>query len=79
MLPFMVIGDGFIKSHALENIELLSDEFLKYYVASPNRLYQPDFEQRYLTGTFTDTDLTMEGQVAQDFAYVLSNAGLWPP
>ena len=69
MLPCMVIGDGFIKSHALENIKLLSDEFLRYFVGPPNRFYQPDFEQRTLTGTFTDTDLTMEGQVAQDLAY----------
>jgi len=69
MLPSMVIGDGFIKSHALENIKLLSDAFLKYFVEPANRLYQPDFQQRYLAGTFTDTDLTMEGQVAQDLAY----------
>ncbi|MCG6917359.1 MAG: 2-oxoacid:acceptor oxidoreductase family protein, partial [Deltaproteobacteria bacterium] len=69
MLPCMVIGDGFIKSHALENIRLLSNAFLEYYVGSANRLYQPDFEQRYLAGTFTDMDLTMEGQVAQDLAY----------
>ena len=69
MLPCMVIGDGFIKSHALENIKLLSDTFLRYFVGPANRLYQPDFEQRYLAGTFTDTDLTMEGQVAQDLAY----------
>ncbi len=76
MLPFMVIGDGFIKSHALEDINLLSDDFLKYFVGPPNRLYQPDFEQRYLTGTFTDTDLTMEGQVAQDFAYRFVKRGV---
>ena len=76
MLPFMVIGDGFIKSHALESVQLLSDDFLKYFVGPPNRLYQPDFEQRYLTGTFTDTDLTMEGQVAQDFAYRFVKRGV---
>ncbi|UCE83204.1 MAG: 2-oxoacid:acceptor oxidoreductase family protein [Deltaproteobacteria bacterium] len=69
MLPCMVIGDGFIKSHALENIRLLSDSFLEYFVGPANRLYQPDFEQRYLAGTFTDMDLTMEGQVAQELAY----------
>jgi pyruvate-ferredoxin/flavodoxin oxidoreductase len=69
MLPTMVIGDGFIKSHAIENIKELSDAFLEYYVGPPNRLYQPDFEHGTLTGTFTDTDLTMEGQVAQDLAY----------
>ena len=69
MLPTMVIGDGFIKSHAIENIKELSDAFLEYYVGPPNRMYQPNFEHGTLTGTFTDTDLTMEGQVAQDLAY----------
>jgi pyruvate-ferredoxin/flavodoxin oxidoreductase len=69
MLPTMVIGDGFIKSHAIENIKALSDAFLEYYVGPPNRLYQPNFEHGTLTGTFTDTDLTMEGQVSQDLAY----------
>ncbi len=69
MLPTMVIGDGFIKSHAIENIRELSDAFLEYFVGPPNRLYQPNFEHGTLTGTFTDTDLTMEGQVAQDLAY----------
>jgi len=69
MLPSMVIGDGFIKSHALENVGELSDEFLKYFVGPPNRFYQPDFNHGTLMGTFTDTELTMEGQVAQDLAY----------
>ncbi|MFH1596759.1 MAG: 2-oxoacid:acceptor oxidoreductase family protein [Pseudomonadota bacterium] len=69
MLPTMVIGDGFIKSHALENLRELSDAFLEYFIGPPNRLYQPNFEHGTLTGTFTDTDLTMEGQVAQDLAY----------
>ena len=69
MLPCMVIGDGFIKSHAIENVKELSDAFLTYFVGPPNRLYHPSVEQRNLTGTFTDSDLTMEGQVAQDLAY----------
>ncbi len=69
MLPCMVIGDGFIKSHALENIKELSDAFLREFVGPPNRLYQPRFGQSTLVGTFTDTDLSMEGQVSQDFAY----------
>jgi pyruvate-ferredoxin/flavodoxin oxidoreductase len=69
MSPTMVIGDGFIKSHAIENIRELSDAFLEYFVGPPNRLYQPNFEHGTLTGTFTDTDLTMEGQVGQDLAY----------
>jgi pyruvate-ferredoxin/flavodoxin oxidoreductase len=69
MLPTMVIGDGFIKSHAIENVRELSDAFLGFFLGPPNRLYQPDFEHGTLTGTFTDTDLTMEGQVSQDLAY----------
>ena len=69
MLPTMVMGDGFIKSHAIENVKELSDAFLEYFVGTPGRLYQPDFEHGTLTGTFTDTDLTMEGQVSQDLAY----------
>ncbi|MGD0828466.1 MAG: hypothetical protein ABSA09_10345, partial [Desulfobaccales bacterium] len=69
MLPTMVIGDGFIKSHAIENVKELSDAFLEYFVGPPNRLYQPISEYGTLTGTFTDTDLSMEGQVAQDLAY----------
>jgi len=76
MLPCMVIGDGFIKSHALESVNLLSDAFLEHYVGPPNRLYQPDFIQKTLTGTFTDVDLTMEGQVAQDHAYRFVKRGL---
>ncbi len=76
MLPCMVIGDGFIKSHALENVKLLSDDFLRYFVGRPNRFYQPDFDHQTLTGTFTDTDLTMEGQVGQDLAYRFVKKGL---
>ena len=69
MLPVMVIGDGFIKSHAIENVQELSDAFLGYFLGPPNRFHQPDFENGTLMGTFTDTDLTMEGQVGQDLAY----------
>ncbi len=69
MLPAMVIGDGFIKSHAIENIKELPDEYLRYFVGPSNRFYQPNFSYPTLTGTFTDTDLTMEGQISQDFAY----------
>jgi pyruvate-ferredoxin/flavodoxin oxidoreductase len=75
MLPTMVMGDGFIKSHAIENVKELSDAFLEYFVGPPSRLYQPNFEHGTLTGTFTDTDLSMEGQVAQDLAYRFCRRG----
>jgi pyruvate/2-oxoacid:ferredoxin oxidoreductase alpha subunit len=79
MLPCMVIGDGFIKSHALENVRTISDSFLQHFVGPPNRLYRPNFELRTLTGSFTDTDLTMEGQVAQDLAYRFLRKPSSPP
>ena len=35
MLPCMVIGDGFIKSHAIENIKELSDDYSALFCGGP--------------------------------------------
>ena len=69
MLPCMVIGDGFIKSHALENIRELSDAFLRYFVGPAQPPLPAQVRAGTLVGTFTDTELTMEGQISQDLAY----------
>lgn len=68
MLPAIVAGEGFLKSHSIENIKVLSDEFLRYFVGPPNRLFQPDFENPVLMGTFTDINVTMPTQIKQDIA-----------
>ncbi len=68
MLPAIVGGEGFLKSHSIENINILSDEFLRYFVGAPNRLFQPDFENPVLIGTFTDINVTMPTQIKQDMA-----------
>jgi len=68
MLPAIVAGEGFLKSHSIENIKILSDEFLKYFVGAPNRLFQPDFDNPVLMGTFTDINVTMPTQIKQDIA-----------
>ena len=68
MLPAIVAGEGFLKSHSIENIKILSDEFLKYFVGEPNRLFQPDFDNPVLIGTFTDINVTMPTQIKQDMA-----------
>ena len=68
MLPAIVAGEGFLKSHSVENIKTVSDEFLKYIVGPPNRLFQPDFDNPVLMGTFTDINVTMPTQIKQDFA-----------
>ena len=68
MLPAIVAGEGFLKSHSIENIKLLSDEFLRYFVGEPNRLFQPDFNNPVLMGTFSDIGITMPTQMKQDLA-----------
>jgi pyruvate-ferredoxin/flavodoxin oxidoreductase len=68
MLPAIVAGEGFLKSHSVENIKTVSDEFLKYIVGPPNRLFQPDFDNPVLMGTFTDINVTMPTQIKQDYA-----------
>ena len=68
MLPAIVAGEGFLKSHSIENIKIVSDEFLKYFVGEPNRLFQPDFDNPVLMGTFTDIGVTMPTQMKQDLA-----------
>ncbi|MEA3334061.1 MAG: 2-oxoacid:acceptor oxidoreductase family protein [Pseudomonadota bacterium] len=68
MLPAIVAGEGFQKSHSIENIKIVSDQFLKYFLGEPNRLFQPDFDNPVLMGTFTDIGTTMSTQMKQDLA-----------
>ncbi|HDS15932.1 MAG TPA: 4Fe-4S dicluster domain-containing protein [Proteobacteria bacterium] len=68
MLPAIVAGEGFQKSHSIENIKIVSDQFLKYFLGEPNRLFQPDFDNPVLMGTFTDIGATMPTQMKQDLA-----------
>ncbi|MCK5915930.1 MAG: 2-oxoacid:acceptor oxidoreductase family protein, partial [Deltaproteobacteria bacterium] len=68
MLPAIVAGEGFLKSHSIENIKVVSDQFLKYFLGDPNRLFQPDFDNPVLMGTFTDIGTTMSTQMKQDMA-----------
>ncbi|MBN2333508.1 MAG: 2-oxoacid:acceptor oxidoreductase family protein [Deltaproteobacteria bacterium] len=72
MLPAIVAGEGFLKSHSIENIKTVSDEFLKHYLGEPNRFYQPDFDHPVLMGTFTDIGVTMPVQMKQDQALLNS-------
>ncbi|MBN2232261.1 MAG: 2-oxoacid:acceptor oxidoreductase family protein [Deltaproteobacteria bacterium] len=72
MLPAIVAGEGFLKSHSIENITTVSDEFLRHFLGEPNRFYQPDFDHPVLMGTFSDIGTTMPVQMKQDKA--LANA-----
>ncbi len=73
MLPIMICQDGFITSHAVENIELLEDDEVKEFVGeySPeNYLLNPD--GKVAVGPYSVTDYYMEAKVAQ--AEAMKNA-----
>ena len=62
-LPIMICQDGFITSHAVENIELLEDEEVKNFVGEyepENYLLNP--EQPMAIGPYAITDFYMEAK-----------------
>ena len=73
LLPIMVCQDGFITSHAVENIELLEDEKVKKFVGE----YEPEnyllnAKKPLAVGPYSVTDYYMEAKVAQ--AHAMKNA-----
>ena len=69
LLPIMVCQDGFITSHAVENIELLEDEKVKKFVGE----YEPEnyllnAKKPLAVGPYSVTDYYMEAKVAQAHA-----------
>ena len=65
-LPIMICQDGFITSHAVENIELLEDEEVKEFVGEyepENYLLNPDCPMA--VGPYAITDYYMEAKRAQ--------------
>lgn len=62
-LPIMICQDGFITSHAVENIELLEDDVVKNFVGEyepENYLLNP--EQPMAVGPYAITDYYMEAK-----------------
>lgn len=65
-LPIMICQDGFITSHAVENIELLEDEEVKNFVGEyepENYLLNPDCPMA--VGPYSVTDYYMEAKRSQ--------------
>ena len=65
-LPIMICQDGFITSHAVENIELLEDEEVKKFVGEyrpENYLLNPDCPMA--VGPYSITDYYMEAKRSQ--------------
>lgn len=68
-LPIMICQDGFITSHAVENIELLEDEKVKGFVGEyepENYLLNPD--QPMALGPYAVSNYYMETKMAQNTA-----------
>ena len=66
MLPIMICQDGFITSHAVENIELLEDDVVKNFVGE----YDPDHyllkdDESVAYGPYAVTNYVMEARRAQ--------------
>lgn len=66
MLPIMICQDGFITSHAVENIELLEDDVVKNFVGE----YEPEHyllkdNESLAIGPYAVTNYVMEARRAQ--------------
>ena len=73
MLPVMICQDGFITSHAVENIELLEDEEVKNFVGEYHpETYLLNPECPAAVGPYSVTDYYMEAKRAQ--AQAMMNA-----
>ena len=65
-LPIMICQDGFITSHAVENIELLEDDVVKNFVGE----YEPEHyllkdNEPFAVGPYAVTNYVMEAKRAQ--------------
>jgi len=69
MIPIMICQDGFITSHAVENIELLEDKAVKEFVGE----YEPEnyllnSERPMAVGPYAISDYCMEAKKNQELA-----------
>ncbi|MBQ9983384.1 MAG: pyruvate ferredoxin oxidoreductase [Lachnospiraceae bacterium] len=69
MLPIMICQDGFITSHAVENIELLEDDKVKNFVGEYNpENYLLNANQPMAMGPYAVSNYYMETKMAQNTA-----------
>jgi pyruvate-ferredoxin/flavodoxin oxidoreductase len=65
--PFLVVQDGFLTTHTLENVRLPEDELLREFVGDPRdrvvNLFEP--AQALMTGVVQNQDSYMKGRIGQ--------------
>ena len=65
--PFLVVQDGFLTTHTLENVRLPEDDLLRTFVGEPRARIRDLFDpaQGLMTGVVQNQDAYMKGRVAQ--------------
>jgi pyruvate-ferredoxin/flavodoxin oxidoreductase len=65
--PFLVVQDGFLTTHTLENVELPTDDVLRSFVGDPRERIRDLFDpaEGLMTGVVQNQDSYMKGRVAQ--------------
>jgi pyruvate-ferredoxin/flavodoxin oxidoreductase len=69
--PFLVVQDGFLTTHTLENVRLPEDELLRDFVGDPRERLRPYFEpaDALMTGVVQNQDAYMKGRIGQRAFY----------
>ncbi|MBI2607975.1 MAG: 2-oxoacid:acceptor oxidoreductase family protein [Deltaproteobacteria bacterium] len=70
-IPYLNVQDGFLTTHAIENVLLPEPEMMKEYVGAPQeKLYNfMDPSQGLMVGVVQNQDSYMKGKIAQRFYY----------
>jgi pyruvate-ferredoxin/flavodoxin oxidoreductase len=69
--PFLVVQDGFLTTHTMENVRLPEDELLKTFVGDPRNRVESMFEpaDALMTGVVENQDSYMKGRIGQRAYY----------
>jgi pyruvate-ferredoxin/flavodoxin oxidoreductase len=69
--PFLVVQDGFLTTHTLENVLMPEDELLRAFVGDPRERIRPLFEpaEALMTGVVQNQDSYMKGRIGQRAYY----------
>jgi pyruvate-ferredoxin/flavodoxin oxidoreductase len=69
--PFLCVQDGFLTTHANQNVLLPEDELLKEYVGDPRETLRNLFDpaEALMTGVVQNQDSYMKGRIAQRAFY----------
>jgi pyruvate-ferredoxin/flavodoxin oxidoreductase len=70
-VPFLVVQDGFLTTHTLENVLLPEDELLRIFVGDPRDRIRDYFDpaESLMTGVVQNQDSYMKGRIGQRAFY----------